>query len=127
MYHLEILPHHSSSTGYCEELWQSHADQDVIGVSTVFVNNAGVKLPQKDMLAEYLAKSSEYYMTAPSPKKKDKKNKTQLTNSGMINQVAVFTGDKGFVCSRKIAGQKWNTQLLGSAVIIDQQFVNNYR
>lgn len=125
------LPHHSSKTGYCPEIWVSHVDEP-ISVSTVFVNNAGVKLPKKDMLSLYHQNSSEMYMTSSGPKKKDKntghgKSKLDEKKSEQLKSIAVMKEEKGIICSRKRPGSPWTTQLLGTALMVNDSFIKQYQ
>lgn len=125
------LPHHSSKTGYCEEVWNNHIDTPSISVSTVFVNNAGVKLPQKDMLVLYRGLSSEMYLTSTGPKKKDKsgkgKSKLDQNKSDKLKSLAVMNEEKGIICSRKMPGAEWITKLLGTAVQVNDSFIKQYQ
>lgn len=126
------LPHHSSSTGYCDDIWKKHIIQPSVSVSTVFVNNAGVKLPQKEMLVLYRKLSSEMYLTSTGPKKRDKtigygKSKLDQNKSENLKSVAVMNEEKGIICSRKKTGAGWTTQLLGTAVSVDDAFIKQYQ
>lgn len=125
------LPHHSSKTGYCEEIWSSHISKPNVSVSTVFVNNAGIKLPQKDMLVLYHGLSSEMYLTSTGPKKKDKsgkgKSKLDQNKSDKLKSLAVMNEEKGIICSRKKPGTAWVTTLLGTAVPVNDSFIKQYQ
>lgn len=126
------LPHHSSKTGYCEAIWQRHATDDIVSVSTVFINNAGVKLPQKDMLEKYKTLSSSMYLTSRGPRKKERENpngRSMLDNISVpqIQNVAVLKEEIGVVCCRKKKGQPWQTYLLGSAIEVDDNFIKEYQ
>lgn len=124
------LPHHASKTGYCDAVWTNHKAGDLISVSTVFINNAGVKLPQKDMLEKYHALSSSMYLTSRGPRTKDRgKGKSMLMTSNVpqIESIAVLKEEQGVVCSRKKRGEPWRTYLLGSAIEVDDNFVKQYQ
>lgn len=125
------LPHHSSETGYCEEIWNKHIDEPSVSVSTVFVNNAGVKLPTKNMLALYKELSSEMYLTSPGPKKKDKsgrrKSKLDQNKSEKLKSLAVMNEEKGIICSRKKPGHPWITRILGTAISVNDSFIKQYQ
>ena len=125
------LPHHSSNTGYCNEVWTNHILNEPVSVTTVFVNNAGVKLPQKDMLSHYKNLSSEMYMTSTGPKKKDNKRKygksrLDENKSEKLESIAVMNEEKGIVCSRKKPGSSWTTKLLGTAILVSDGFIKQY-
>lgn len=124
------LPHHSSETGYCQEIWTNYMQNDPVSVSTVFVNNAGVKLPRKDMLTLYRSLSSEMYLTSQGPKKKDKKvgkSKLDENKSEKLKSIAVMQEEKGIICSRKKPGQQWETHLLGTALTVNESFIKQYQ
>lgn len=124
------LPHHSSKTGYCDGVWKNHIVQPSISVSTIFVNNAGVKLPQKNMLELYKELSTEMYLTSTGPKKKDKsigKSELDRNKSEKMKSLIVLNEEKGIVCSRKKIGSAWNTKLLGTAVLVDDAFLKQYQ
>lgn len=126
------LPHHSSKSGYCDRIWSERIETPLTSVSTVFVNNKGVKLPQQDMLQEYFNRSGELYLTSSGPRTKAKKTstkKSKLDQSGIpqIANVAVFNDEIGIVCSRKKIGQSWTTKILGTAIRVNQSFVNGYK
>lgn len=124
------LPHHSSKTGYCNAIYTEHVTDLPISVSTVFVNNAGVKLPQKDMLIKYHDRSTEMYLTSRGPRKKDRgKGKSMLDSLAFphIESVSVLRDEPGLVCSRKKKGQPWQTYLIGSAIQVDKAFINQYQ
>lgn len=123
------LPHHASETGYCDAVWTNHKADDLISVSTVFINNAGVKLPQKDMLEKYHALSSSMYLTSRGPKRRDRgKGKSMLmSNLRQIESIAVLKEEQGVVCSRKKKGGSWKTYLLGSAIEVDDNFIKHYQ
>ena len=122
------LPHHSSETGYCQEVWKNHVVEPV-SVSTVFVNNKGVKLPKKDMLVRYKNLSTELYMTSSGPKKREKKtgrSELDKNKSNNLLSLAVMNEEKGIICSRKKSNNPWQTHLLGTAIAIDDTFVKQY-
>ena len=126
------LPHHSSKTGYCPKIWENHVEEKPISVSTVFINNAGIKLPKKNMLVLYRNLSSDMFLTSSGPKKKEKKNgkgKSQLEDkkSDKMKSIAVMNEEKGIICSRKKQGQPWETHLLGTALAVDDTFIKNYQ
>lgn len=125
------LPHHSSNTGYCEEVWTKNVVSPSVSVSTVFVNNAGVKLPKKDMLVLYRGLTSEMFLTSTGPKKKDKsgkgKSKLDQNKSEKLKSIAVMNEEKGVICSRKKPGEPWVTTLLGTAVHVDDSFIKQYQ
>ena len=126
------LPHHSSKTGYCEEVWKNHIVQPSVSVSTVFINNAGVKLPKKDMLVIYRGLTTEMYLTSSGPKMKDKaigagKSKLDQNKSDKMKSIAVMNEEKGIVCSRKRPGTIWSTHLLGTAITVDDSFIKQYQ
>jgi hypothetical protein len=125
------LPHHSSNTGYCEEVWTKNMVKPSVSVSTVFVNNAGIKLPKKDMLVVYRGLSSEMYLTSTGPKKKDKsgkgRSKLDQNKSDKLQSIAVMNEEKGVICSRKKPGAPWATTLLGTAVPVDESFIKQYQ
>ena len=123
------LPHHASKTGYCQTVWNNKTQENVTTVSTVFVNNKGIKLPQKNMLHTYYNLSSEMYLTSPGPSKRDKKSGKSLLDQNRLPQIstiAVFNEEKGFVCSRKKSGGFWTTQILGTAIKVSDGFLKNY-
>lgn len=122
------LPHHSSETGYCHEVWKNHVVEP-ISVSTVFVNNKGVKLPKKDMLVRYKNLSIELYLTSSGPKKREKKTgKSELdkNKSVKLQSLAVMNEEKGIICSRKQCNNPWQTHLMGTAIVADDTFVKQY-
>lgn len=125
------LPHHSSETSYCQAIWDSRTANEVTSVSTIFVNNAGVKLPQQDLLRTYFDNSSEMFLTSSGPKKKEKKSlgksKLDQNKSSDFNSIAVFSEEIGFVCSRRRVGQEWATRTLGTALKVTRSFVNQYK
>lgn len=126
------LPHHSSKTGYCDEIWTNHIIQSAISVSTVFVNNAGIKLPKKDMLVIYRDLVSEMYLTSSGPKKKEKsigngKSKLDQNKSDNLKSIAVMNEEKGIICSRKKPNSPWQTTLLGTAVPVNDAFIKQYQ
>lgn len=126
------LPHHSSKTGYCDEVWSNHITEDPVSVTTVYINNAGVKLPKKEMLTQYKDLSSELFMTSAGPKKKDNKRehgKSRLdeNKSDKLRSIAVMNEERGIVCSRKKIGEHWTTQLLGTAIHVDDCFIKQYQ
>jgi ribonuclease BN (tRNA processing enzyme) len=126
------LPHHSSRTGYCDAIWTNHITEDIISVSTVFINNKGVKLPQKDMLEKYHSQSKSMYMTSLGPRRKDRNNANgksmlETVNVPEIQSIAVLKEEQGIVCCRKKMGQPWQTYLLGSAIEVDDAFVKQYQ
>ena len=100
-------------------------------MSTVFVNNAGVKLPKKEMLVLYRGLSSEMYLTSTGPKKKDKsgkgKSKLDQNKSDKLKSLAVMNEEKGIICSRKKPGACWETTLLGTAVPVNESFIKQYQ
>lgn len=123
------LPHHASKTGYCDAVWSEHRGEEVISVSTVFINNAGVKLPQKNMLEKYRSLCNSMYLTSRGPRAKDRGNGKSMLESANVPQiksVAVLKEEQGIVCSRKKKGEPWRTYLLGSAIEVDDSFVNQY-
>lgn len=123
------LPHHASKTGYCNAVWTKHKANEVISTSTVFINNAGVKLPQKDMLEKYHSLCTSMYLTSRGPQKKDRgngKSKLESRRIPQIENVAVLKAEKGVVCSRKKKGQPWRTYLLGAAIKVDDGFIKQY-
>lgn len=125
------LPHHSSKTGYCDEIWEHHIINPSVSVSTVFVNNAGVKLPKKEMLVLYKGLSTEMYLTSTGPKKKDKtgggKSKLDQNKSEQLKSIAVMNDEKGIICSRKKTGAFWETRLFGTAVQVNDTFLKQYQ
>ena len=126
------LPHHSSQTGYCNEVWTNHVSDNPISVTTVYINNAGIKLPKKDMLTRYNELSSEMYMTSWGPKKKDSKreygkSKLEENKSKKLKSIAVMNEEKGIVCSRKKPGEVWTTHLLGTAIQVNDGFIKQYQ
>lgn len=126
------LPHHSSKTGYCPEIWSNHVENKPVSVSTVFINNAGIKLPKKNMLVFYRNQSSELFLTSSGPKKKEKKagkgrSKLDDNKSDQLKSIAVMSEEKGIICSRKKNGQAWETQLLGTALSVTDSFINQYQ
>ena len=126
------LPHHSSKTGYCPEIWANRVEGQPVSVSTIFINNAGIKLPKKNMLNIYHQNSSAMYLTSSGPKKKDRnaghgKSKLDENKSEQLKSIAVMKEEKGIVCSRKKPGHPWNTQLLGTALLVNESFIRGYQ
>lgn len=126
------LPHHASRTGYCDSIWTNKVKKPITAVSTVFVNNEGIKLPQKDMMQLYLNQSDELYLTSKGPVNKVKKitnTKSKLDESSIprFKNIAVYNNEIGLVCSRKKVGQPWLTNILGTAIKVDQNFVSQYQ
>lgn len=126
------LPHHSSKTGYCDEIWKNHISKPSVSVSTIFVNNAGVKLPKKDMLVLYRGLTNELYLTSSGPIKRDKttgngKSKLDQNKSDKLKSLAVMNEEKGIICSRKKHGAAWETKLLGTAVPVNEAFIKQYQ
>lgn len=123
------LPHHSSKTGYCPRIWDEHAEEEVTAVSTVFVNNAGIVLPQKEMLEKYHSLTKELFMTSPGPKRPSGSNRAKLDkkSSSAIKTVLAYPEEKGIVCSRKKQGEAWKTTCLGTAILVSDGFVKNYK
>ena len=100
-----------------------------LGMRSVGIN-ASVKLPQKDMLIKYHSKSSEMYLTSRGPLKKDRgKGKSMLDSlaAPFIESVSVLRDEHGMVCSRKKKGLPWQTNLIGSAIQVDDNFINQYQ
>lgn len=124
------IPHHSSATGYCPRLWNNQTSKNVIGVSTMFVNNAGILLPPKKMLQQYLNNCSKYYITSSYPlKRRDPKGKSELDElyNSDIKAMIIMPEQVGIVCSRKRKNEtEWDTHLLGAAIEVTQEYVNRY-
>lgn len=125
------IPHHSSITAFCPKKWDNYFNDNRIATSTVYVNNRGVSLPKKDMLDLYFSLCSEYYLTSPrAVVSKDKKGKTDIERlkGTIVEKVYIIPENIGIICSRYKSGMEgtWNTQLLGMALKVDSNFVNQY-
>lgn len=123
------LPHHSSETGYCQRIWDEHAEAEVTAVSTVFVNNAGTVLPQQEMLKKYHGLTKELFMTSSGPKspKGAEKGIIDKNNAKGIKSLIAYPEEKGIVCSRRKQGEAWKTTCLGTAILVSDGFVKKYK
>lgn len=125
------IPHHSSITGFCPKKWNDYFADYKIGTSTVYVNNTGKNLPDKEMLERYFNLCDEYYLTAPKAvTSKDKKGKSEIDYKKgiVVTKVLVIPQNIGIICSRLKIGTNvsWHTHLSGTALQINSNFVKQY-
>ena len=55
------------------------------------------------------------------------KSKLDENKSDKLKSIAVMNEEKGIVCSRKKIGEQWTTQLLGTAILVDDSFIKQYQ
>lgn len=113
------IPHHSSSTGFCEHLWKNHMTSPIIGTSTVFLEGANA-LPTQEMVNEYASLCDELYYTSKSPLyRKDKVRGAKIDDKkGMAyDDMHAIPEQIGIITSRKRkAGGSWVTRCFYSAI-----------
>lgn len=124
--------HHSSVNGYCPSLMDEKVDKaTTIITTTVFENGAGVRLPQQDMMSQYLSKVDNYFITAsrskPLPVKDTKSEIENMKHAGVEN-VKVVEDQCGMITSRYniITGQLSTHQLWGDARKVDAALIQNF-
>jgi len=126
------IPHHSSITSFCAKMWNERMGEKVIGVSTMFINNKGVFLPQKKMLEIYFDKCAELYVTFDKPysyrDRKGGRAKIDDVLSPQNGKIVVLPEKIGAVSSRwNSTEKKWKTSLFGSATRVNKKFIDNYK
>lgn len=124
------VPHHSSITGFCPKKWRNHIKKDCIATSTVYINNAGVSLPQKEMLKHYLTFTKHYYLTAlKATKSRDNNGKTVLEQEkhNIIEKITILPDNIGIICSRMDNNDlTWRTYLFGTALQVTPEIIKQY-
>lgn len=121
------VPHHSSITAYCPKIWK---DKKVdVAVSTIFVRGGDV-LPTNEMLSVYNEHSEHFYLTSPYPvRRRDKKGRPEekVDNDPDVFNEYIISDDIGIVSSRKKpADLEWRTELYGSAITVDKDYIEKY-
>lgn len=133
IYHYLKSSHHSSMNGYCPSLMDNKIKKDeTIITTTLFENNANVRLPQDDMLSQYLSKCENYYITSDRPKpKKIKDGKSDIENQRhkTVESIKVETPRCGIITTRYNVsnGKMISHELLGSARLVDSELISAYK
>lgn len=125
------LPHHSSVTGFCPQMWPGDFAKDqVIATSTVFNCKNGESLPTKEMLKVYYALCNDYYVTSDgqkSTKPVKNENVVEINENEEIQYEAIPVEGIGIVVSRwNQENAKWSIHKFGTACKVDDDYIAKY-
>lgn len=114
------IPHHGSTNGFYDELWEKFLEKNPIAKLTPW--NLNSKLPKQEMLHKYASKTESLYMTSlvhsDQPKKRDK-HITKYIRSLQKRNLSEVRYKRGIVqCQIEInkTDAKWVVNLFDSAV-----------
>ena len=121
------LPHHSSVTGYCPEIWKKHMNNPV-GVTTAFDCGNSEDLPHKDMLELYKNHCKSLYITYGNDAVKEIEEEHEMKPA--IEGIEVLEEVKetiGIVVSRWKSGEEdWKVYTFGEGHLVDEEYLKNY-
>ena len=124
------IPHHSSVSAYCPQMWPKDFQKNTISTTTLFNCGRGESLPTKEMLSLYYSHTKELYMTGNGVKKLKPVENAEIVDidkSKNIELLETPVGGLGIVVCRIRSGEKnWRVMAFGSAIKVDEQFVANY-
>lgn len=124
------IPHHSSASAYCPQMWPKDFTESPISTSTLFNCGRGESLPTKEMLTLYYSHTEELYMTGTGEKKIKPVENSEIVDidrSKNIELLETPVAGLGIVVCRIKPGEKdWRVKAFGSAIKVDDQFVANY-
>lgn len=124
------IPHHSSSSAYCPQMWTQDFVKNPLLTTTVFNCPKAEDLPTKEMLSLYHSISDELYITsngekAIRPIQRD--DIVDLEQNESIQLLEIPIEGIGIIVSRLKAGvNKWITHKFGTAVKVDDIFLHTY-
>jgi hypothetical protein len=123
MHHAFKVPHHGSSTGHHDEVWDKMVVGQTCAVTTPFVGGS-VKLPSVDDCRRILSKTQNAYLSAPPlpGKFRDANKAVERTVQEATRSAHFVPGKYGHVRMRKNLDEppsaSWRVELFGSAVSI---------
>lgn len=123
-YNFVKIAHHSSVTGYCPKFWEEDLiDENLIGVTSIFRTSKGENLPKKDMLQKHNSYCAHHYITCNRVE-----NGSAPQISGDIDIIDITEEDIPgiIVCRWNPRDGVWKQFLFGSAIEVDEDFLNKY-
>ena len=105
--------------------------ESTIITTTVFENNADVRLPQASMLRQYQTKADNYFITASHPKPlkgKDEKTDLEKQKDTGIKKSEVIESQCGIITTRFDikTGRLTRNDLVGCARRVDNELIQNF-
>lgn len=125
------LPHHSSSTAFCPQMWPSDfIDSMPIATTTRFNCNNAENLPTRQMLEIYHSMCSNLYITSDDKnavKAVERDDIVDLDKTENVELLELPVEDVGWVTFRsKPEEQEWRFRKFGTAKIVDEEFLKSY-
>jgi hypothetical protein len=129
-YNFVKLPHHSSVTGYCPEMWKKHVEAP-IGVTTAFEckKKEVEDLPRKDMLDIYSKLCGHLFITCDNDAGgvKGTTIKHDISASEGVEVLERIEESYGAVVSRwKPGSDGWNIACFGEGSLVNTEYLSNY-
>lgn len=124
------IPHHSSASAYCPQMWPFDFVQNPISTTTLFNCSKGEDLPTKEMLTLYYSHTNELYMTGDGRKAIAPVQRPEVEEINEDNNIQLLeTPVEGLgivVCRLKAGSNIWQVWKYGTALKVDEQFINEY-
>ncbi len=124
--------HHSSINGYCPELMDNKVDKEQTFITTtVFENNADVRLPEEYMLRKYQSICDNYYITASHRKPlsvKDEDSEIEGMKNKGVQEIKVYKPECGVITTRYniSTGARTKHDLWGCACKVDDEMIARF-
>lgn len=124
------IPHHSSASAFCPQMWPNDFVTNPISTTTLFNCSNGEDLPTKDMLSLYYSHTNELYMTGDGRKELTPVQRPEVEEINENKEIELLetpVESLGIVVCRLKAGTNdWQVWKYGSALKVNDDFINEY-
>lgn len=125
------LPHHSSSSAYCPQMWpKDFIDSMPIATTTKFNCNNAENLPTREMLSLYYGMCDNLYITSDeiyAAKAVERKDIVDLDKTKDVELLELpLEGIGGVTLRYKKGDSDWKIRKFGTAHLVDEEFLKTY-